>query len=410
MPDEKKYPHNYKHILVEGTLIYTTITFIDSNTIIPIFIDTFSKNIGLVGIANSLRVILTIIPQIILGFYIAKISSLPNFIRGCMFFFRSLPLLVIPALYLIQSNNVLVFVFLLIFSIMWVGEGIIAIPWLDLIGRTIGGNVRGKMIGLQQFLGGIGSVAGGFLIKIILSNVNISNNMKFSILFGIAGVMGFFSVVAILQVKDKERVVEQNNQNMLVYFKGLLLLVNKNKEFLKMLIIQMLINIPWTLIPLLILFCKRTFGLSDIEVSKLVFAQIAGTLAAGLIWGNISHKLGNKPAILVSHVIGFAISVIALLSLVFKPIGVSEVVLIGMVFVNGIYTGSWLGFLNHVLEITEGASRPSYLVLNSIIGLPLVLFYSAAAFTADIWGFIPLFIASLVSLTAAFVFSLKLEA
>ena len=396
-------------MIPEGTLIFTAFTFLDASSVIAVFIDFMTGSLQLAGAANAVRWVFFLLPQLFIGLYVTNIKNLPRFISITTLTLRPLPLLLIPIMFAGFDSYTTVFILLIIFAAFFTGEGMVNIPWWDLFGRTVPGESRGRIIGWQQFLGGIGSLAGGFVIKFVLDSSSMNIQSKYSIIFGLGGLIALFSALLMLPLKDLPRELPKVTFNFMDSIKMLPSHLKNSKAFTMINIIQIISGISAAVIPLTILFCKNSFGLSTNSVTTLIYLQIAGSLAGGLIWGNLSHRLGNKYVVMISQILALVLHVTALTCMIIIGRSTPFAVLGFIVFLAGVYSGNWLGFSNYILDISREGLRSVYMLINCIFTFPSTLLYYFAGLAAGKAGFAPLYTAGAVAALAALALSLKLK-
>lgn len=404
-----KNNRNYYALMIEGTLFFTGLAFLDTNSVIPIFIHTFTHSLQLAGLASTAGSASSLLAQLFIGPYVRKIKNMPAFISTIMFLFRPLPLLMLPILMFITNPYIVAWAFLAIYALLWASDGLIVVPWLDVFSRTIPDDQRGKLLGNQQLLGGIGSLIAGFIIKITLQNAKLSATRKYSVLFGISGILLLLSALAMTFVKDAPRKDNHKSSNILEYYRTLPELLNKNKAYRHMLATQIVGSFAGMTLPFLILFGQNTFALSPNQVSTLIYIQIIGSLIGGLFWGNISHRLGNKYIILTSQVINLVLPSLALTSLGLNKFLSPLFILVPICILGGINKGAWMGYTNYTIDITDEEDRPAYFVLTSLITFPATFLPYLAGAIADTWGFVPLFIISMIAAVFSTYFALTLK-
>lgn len=395
--------------MIEGMFFWVGLAFLDANTVIPVFISTYTGSLYLAGLATTLRTASTLISQLIVGPHVQRIKNVPAFMVRIMLFLRPLPLLMIPTLLLTSDPFIPVWVFLFVFSMVWVCDGLIVVPWLDLFGRTIESSLRGKMLGYQQVLGSLGSLLAGLLIRFALDHPTFSDGIRYSIIFGSSGIVLLISCFAMMFVKDFPREIIEAKPSPIEYFAKLPNYFRKNKLYARMVLIQIISGFGWMVMPFIILYNKSTFNLAVNEISSLIYTQIIGTLIGGIFWGNLSQRLGNRHVITVAQFTSFILSMLVLLSLPLSNFISPFYLASTMSLLAGIGMGSWLGFVNYTIDITEENERPIYFVLTSVITLPLTILPFFSGLIANAWGFTPLFLTSSTAAAIGFFLSLKLK-
>lgn len=409
MNETKLRKRNFLALMLEGTFFFTGLAFLDANAIIPVFIYTFTQSLQLAGLATTINMASSILTQTLVGPYIKRIINVPAFIIKIMFIFRPLPLLMIPVLFGHFNPFVTVSLFLIIYAMLWGSDGWIVLPWSDLFARTVAPEKRGKLLGYQQLLGGIGSLAAGFIIKSTLENPGYSNEVRYSIIFGCAATLLIISSIAMLFARDLPRKPSIEKVNHVHYYRQLPFYLRKNKAFARMAIVRILASVTGMISPFLILFGKGLFQLNGSQISTLIYVQIIGGLVGGIVWGNISSRMGNKFVIMISQIIGLILPILALGCLLLKGFSLPYFILWPIAFANGLNMGSWLGFMNYTMDVVNEEERTIYLLLNSLITFPLTLLSYFAGILADQWGFIPLFAISGTSAIIAIYLSRRLK-
>lgn len=385
---------NFFALIIEGTFFFTGLAFIDVNSVIPVFIFTYTHSLKLAGLATTINLAASIVTQTLVGPYVKSIHHMPAYISRIMLIFRPLPLLMVPVLFSGLSPMIIVVIFLVIYTLLFSGDGLILVPWTDLFGRTILPENRGKVLGLQQLFGGFGGLAAGFIIKSVLENTGITDATRYSIIFGCSALSFIVSSAAMLLTHDLPRRIEAKPTRNWHYYAGLPAYLKKNKDFRRLAAIRVLSSFTSMIAPFLILFGQGIFRLDVSQVSTLIYIQIAGGLLGGVLWGFISSRFGNKQVIFLSQLIGLAIPVGALICFLGGGLTIPWYLLWPLILANGANMGSWVGMLNYTIDIVEEEERTVYLLLSGMITFPLTGLAFLAGILADLTGFVPLFIIS----------------
>lgn len=409
MNEQQLRKRNFISLTLEGTFFLTGLAFLDANSVIPVFIDTFTGSLQLAGLATTLHTALAMLTQLFSGPYVPRIKNVPAYILWIMFLFRPLPFIMVPVLLGNLNPFLTVAIFLAIYGLFWASDGLVVVPWTDLLGRTIPANRRGKLIGYQQATGGIAALGAGFLIKMILAHPTLENSVKYAIIFSGAGICLMISSIMMSFARDLPRKVSEEKISYKRYFSQMPHYLLKNRDFTSMAVIRIIYSFIGMISPFIILFGRSTFHFSPSQVSNLIYIQIIGNLVGGLLWGTVSHRLGNKYVILIAQLIGALIPILAFMSLVFNGLILPIFFLWSMTLLTGINMGSWMGFLNYTIDIVNEEERPIYLVLGNVITFPLTFLPYLAGFIADLWGFLPLFFISLLAASAGIVLSMRLK-
>ncbi len=289
---------NFLPLTIEGAIFTLGIVFLNQDGVISVFIDSYSGRMELVGLAVTIKLFLGMAPRILVGPHVSRIKNIPEFTFQVMLVTRAAPILIALALILGPPTNFLMTVFFIAYGILWLGHGIIVVTWIDIFGRTISGRNRGRMHGYQQVLGGIGGIGAALIIKQLLDHPTLAVNYKFGAIFAIAGLVCALSALPMLIVRDLERPESNRSMNYRNYFKSLTALFYHKKEYRRMVGSMVPARIALLANPFIILAARNIIGLDERMISTLIFLQIVGGLVGGLIWGSISHRMGNQEVIL----------------------------------------------------------------------------------------------------------------
>lgn len=397
---------NFRAMLIEGGFYFAGYTFFDVYVVIPVFIYAFTGDIKLAGLAVAIKLSFFMLPQLIMGHYTSRIRNIPGFL-GLTGFFGRLTYLLIPIVLIARAGTSLIMFAL--FTALLIGslsDGITNVPWLDLLGRTISPLRRPKLLGYQLLLGGAGGLCAGIIIRQILITSWSSEN-KYALIFVIGAIVLTVSGALLFILKDKRELKMDTKDGILKYLSKLPQYIKKNKGYKMLIITQSLAGFNALAAPVYILYAQNHFRLDEISVSTLMVAQIAGGLAGGLIWGHTGHARGGKTAI-QSGILLNIITVSTASILYFANTEHFFIGLIIMVFFAGLSNGNYIGYINHLFEITQKEDQPAYIALTNTLLFPLTLIPFLGAVIADSFGYIVLFGAVAAIMLISFFTSFRL--
>jgi MFS family permease len=92
--------------------------------------------------------------------------------------------------------------FLVCYGIAAVGDGIVGVPWADLIGTSLDSRWRARMFGLMTAITGLIMLGVAPVIGVILSDAGPEFPNNYALLFGAAGVLFALSIVPVLFIHE----------------------------------------------------------------------------------------------------------------------------------------------------------------------------------------------------------------
>ena len=360
---------NFRVLLLDAVLYAVALTFLDTNTVIPSFLDALGASPISIGLAASLKQLGFLLPQFYVLVKIPLLKNQAGFMRTVMLIGRPQLLIFLIILLLFPKQPFLPVLFLISLAIFYFGEGVIQLPWMNLLGCTVRANLRGKLWGMAQVAGGLGSLAGGYLIAKLLNMPEISFPEKYFYIFS-CGLL--LLMPALYYFRWLENPAPWPDARP-VSLPGALRAAWQDNDFRRMLAVQFLTSSNMLTLPYYIITVKHRFPFLAAQTGTFVCLSITGGILGGFLWGYLSDRKGNRLAIICTVMSGIVmagcfwaalfINDSALLSLILKP----AFLLVGM---SG---GGWLSFVNYMMELGDDHSRLHFITLNNACRLPLVL-------------------------------------
>ncbi len=384
---------NYLILLIEGSLITVGRSFIDASSVASVFIDIFTGNLQLAGIVSSIRGFIAVIMQTFTGSYMLTKKNQPRLIFWGKFL-STISLFIMPVILLAGVNGYgAAIIFMIVYTLIWVIDGSIIVPWLLLGVRTLPHRTRSTVLSYRTFFGGIMTFACGYLVRWFLKHPDMTNPERFAWIFGIGAVIMMGSSFFFLGMRDVEKPKLPDRKPIKEVFKKIPALLKNNRLYSDYIIIRILAYFSTASAWFIILFGRRILGLDNAATSTLIIVQIAGSLAGGLIWSWTNHRLGTKTTMITMRVL-VLIKLTLAIPCFLNP-GTGWVFIIAMAFLNGLTINLFFGDSNYMLDVI-GYEKDSdnYVVANSLVAIPFSLINIVAGAVAEHFGFIPLFITS----------------
>jgi len=387
---------NYRILLTEGSLITVGRSFIDASSVASVFIDIFTGNLQLAGIVSSIRGFVAVMMQTFAGPHMLTKDNQPRVIFRGKFLSASM-LFLMPLFLLIGVKGYgAAYAFIIIYTLIWIIDGAIIVPWHMLNVRTLPHRIRSTVLSYRTFFGGILTFACGYLIRWFLKHPEMSDPTRFIWIFGIGAIIMTGSSLFFLGMRDVEKPTLPDKKPIKEIFRKIPSVLKRNNLYRDYIIIRILSFFTSASAWFVILFGRRILPLDNSATSTLIIIQIVGSLVGGLIWSWTNHSLGTKTTIIAMRVLTLLKFVMAIPCFI-NPAS-SWAYLIVMVFLNGLTINLFFGDSNYMLDIIGyEKDNDKYLVINSLVAIPFSLLNIAAGAVAQNFGFIPLFITSAVT-------------
>jgi MFS family permease len=129
--------------------------------------------------------------------------------------------------------------------------------------------------------------------------------------------------------------------------------------------------------PFYILHATEDLGLSGDAIGFFVSVQVGAGVLLGLLMGYVSERAGSRRVIQLSTILGLMSPLVALL-VPLLIVGTSPILpwAYALVFVGiqGVNSGTVLGFVNFVMEIAPAEEGPTYVGLANTLGAVLLVY------------------------------------
>ena len=384
MSEKKRFDRNYFSLTFEGAAFMGGISMMTTGGVVALFIDTMTGSITLVGLAVTMQSLFLLLGQLIVAPYVESIKNLPGFMFKVMLL-RIIPFLMAIPLFLGFGAGAAVGIFLVLFALFWLSDGVNTVPWGELTARALKPELRGHMMGMQVVVGGGVSLLTGLLLTWLLSTPRLTDHHRFGTIFIISSAILLISLIFIAMVKDPKPSHSLKKPSFRKYYAGIPALIKRNKHLRRAVIARIPGYIGFSTITFLVVFGSNVLDITAAQISWLVYAQIVGALIGGYVLGEVSRIFGNKAVIILCNA-GVLVTLTMAVILAFFP-SLGYVWLLAACTFASVWFNHWLGYFNYFLDIAPRDDRPAFQVIGNCIGIPFSFIGYFVGFTIDRWGF-----------------------
>ena len=403
--ERKQFERNYWALTFEGVCFIGGISMLSTGGVIAVFIYTMTGSVALVGLGVTIQSLALLLGQLVIAPYMDSIRNLPGFLFKVMLL-RICPFLMALPLFLGVSPVLAAWIALFFFGLFWFFDGTTAVPWGELVSRTIKPELRGQMMGTQVALGGGISLLTGLLLTWLLATPRLTDHHRFAIIFTIGAIILLTALIFIRMVKDPSPIVSSKKPDIWKYYAGIPTLIRQHKHLRRAIVARIPGYIGFSTITFTVVFGSSVMDISDAQLSWLVYSQIVGTLIGGYVLGKVSRLFGNKPVILLCN-LGVVVTLgMAITLATFPTLG--YIWLIATCVFASIWFNNWLGYFNYFLDIAPRDKRPTFQVVGNCIGIPFSFIGYFIGFTIDRWGFVFAFVVGGIAAIVTMLVTLKL--
>jgi len=392
--------------VVNGALFNLGSTFIEPTTVLALFIAAVTGSDAFVGLIAAVSSLGALLPQIIMASRAAGASRKMTYYH-LSFAIRAFALLgMVLAVGLASGLGVLVAtVVILTFAIYSLGGGLAYIPFMEIVGNTLRPSQRSSFFAYRSFFGGILAMAGGYVVKMILSSPAIAFPQNYLLLFTVGSIFAFVAMLSFALVHEPVVLQASRRVPLRETLRGARAIVIEDGVYRRYLAVRCVLTIAGISGPFYVLHAIRGLGLNESTVGVLIMSMTAGGVISNLAWGRIGDTKGTKVVMLAGAVLLASAPLTALLS---QYLGAAASSVMTFLLLGLANAGIYIGVTNYLLDHSDPARRPVYMGLTQlVVGLfgvaPLI-----GGFVSQAMGYEALFAVSIASALTAALMTLSL--
>ncbi len=365
-------------ISAAGALFQAGSAAVDSATVVAGLVHHLTGSAYAVGTASAVLRLGWLLPQVVVGFLAQRVERrMPFYVVGA--FGRAGCLALIALLFAIVGGSASVWIaggFLALWTLYAFVSGIVAVPYNDIVGRSIPSGARSRMLAWRFFGGGVLALGVAAVIHRLLATETPVT--AYALIFALASGLMFLSSFSFVSAGEpptppKREAVAANFRR---FLEDGLSVLRSDARFRLFLYTQWLGGATLMALPFYVV-AAIDFGLGVKEVGILLGAQTAGSLASNAMWGGIGDRFG-KLALLravgglrLVPPLGTLALFVVVADLAQPTILLAFAVL--FVFIGALVNGMTIGYLGYLMEISPDDRRPAYSAYFNALASPAAL-------------------------------------
>lgn len=377
---------NFAVIVTEAAAFMTGLAWADPVVVLPLFIHALTPSTVLVGLVTTLQRLGYALPILPVAAILGHRPRRLPFLRWGVFFGR-LPFILF-VIYLWTrgvGNATLVIAFMMIaFASVSAGNGFVAVPWQDIIAKSIPTQLRGRFFATMQFSSAVAAFGVGFAVRWALGPAGPAFPVNYTLLFTLAAVFFTISTIGCAIVREPVRPVMEQPESLRGIIASALPLLRQRPEFRSLVLISVLAFGLSLTMPFYVVYAKTQLHVADHMAGIYIWAAVLAGAPLSLLWGRINDRRGPRAVLRGACALVIAPPLLAVLvpaaaHLAGGPFPAVERALpylFAVVFLAGGSTwGSlWMGSNNYLYELATHEERHRYIALLNTLAAPRALF------------------------------------
>lgn len=355
---ERAYRRNFTMFTLDGILFMVAMGIIGPTTVIPDFVRRLTDSEILIGLSGNLFHAGYALPQLFVARLIVRSARkkrwfvLPNIPTRCILLLLALLLVMLAG----EQGELILPAFFLCYAIAALGDGLVGVPWADMIGSSLDSRWRSRLYGLMSGGTALIMLAVVPLVALVLGEQGPGFPYNYALLFGASGTIFALSILPGVFIREMpgapalERVPRFTE-----FLPQLGSLLRADPQFRALLVIRTLTGLFLMAAPFYIGYATLRLGLSsEVAVPTLLLMQTLGTTSGALLY----MWLGARHNVLYLRLALTASALLPLGALLATSVG--PVTLALGFLVSGLATSNlFFGYQNWLVEHSAPGDLPA---------------------------------------------------
>lgn len=394
--NEPVYRRNFVYFLIDSILFAVAMGLLGTTTVIPDFVRRLTDSEILIGLSGNVFTIGFTLPQLFIARYIVGSARKKWWFVGPNIPVRFVILLFAGLVFWLgqEKAGFILLAFFICYSIAAIGDGVVGVPWADLVGTSLDNRWRARMFGLSAAISGVVMLLVTPWIGNVLGEGGPGFPNNYAILFAASGLVFVISILPGLLIHELPggKVVEKR-PFLGEFLPELGALLRDDGPFRAFIVARVFTSLLLMSAPFYIGFATVGLGLSsEVAVPVLLAMQTVGSILGSLLYA----WLGARNNLLYMQLALVSAALLPFFALLAGVVG-AWALYVGFL-VSGLAAGSnlFLSFLNWLVGYASADQRPIYVGLSNTVTAVISFVTPFIAGTiAQQFGYQPLFVVSL---------------
>lgn len=403
--------NRFARVAAAGIAFQAGSAAIDSATIMAALVFQLTGSALAVGAVPAILRFGWLFPQLFVGFLAGRSgASMRYYVIGA--FGRTAAIAALALTLAVMGNGPgLGLAVLLLWTLYAFVSGIVAVPYNDIVARSVPSDMRSRLLATRFFGGGILALGVAFLSDRLIQSIRFP--LSYSAIFAMAALLMLISSVVFIAMGEPKsnpaNAPAKKPTDFATYFRTGLKVFKDNPVFRRFVFAQWCGGAVLMAAPFYVVAAAQS-GVGLEKVALLLIAQTSGALVSNIVWGWWGDHLG-KQSLMRGIAIGRMLPP-AIILIVWLTAGSTAglPVFIAVFFgLGALANGLTIAVIGLLMEISPDESRPAYSGYFNAITAPAFLLPLLAGVLVTFFGTMVVFALSFCAALAQAVFISKLQ-
>ena len=404
---ERVYRRNFLLFLSDYLVFSLALNLLGPTTVVPDFVRKLTDSEVVIALSSQIFEILWLMPQLLVARSLMRVRNKKWWFAGPNIPVRTVIVILAGVVVLIgpDHHTQLLIAFLVFYGLLALGDGLVGVPWVDLISSSLDTRRRVRLFGLGNALVGIGVLGLAPIIRYVLGDSGPDFPNNYALLFLLAGLGFVVTIPPCLLIHELPGGQPRDTTPPLrEYLPDLMRVLREDHPFRSMITARVLMTFFTMAAPFYIGFATERLDIdSGVAVSTLMLMQTLGNVSASLFYSRLGDR-HNLQFIRLGMLVGTIQPMLALLAGEVGPVPLYVAFLAA-----GIVSGSLgLSFINWVISYATPDQRPVYSGLfNSMSAVGLLSAPIVGGLLVESFDYQAVFIVAMVMMAGALMVALR---
>ncbi len=374
---------NFRLGVINGVLFSFGESFLDPTLVLVTFLSYLTDSPILLGLLVPLRDASWSIPQFFMSNFIQrqplKIAVYRNGAILRIIFWGMISVVIT----FVREPSLLLILFYIAFGLSSIASGLIGLPFLEVVSKTIPPARRGELYAWRLGLSGLMGIGASVIVRWMISPQSpLSFPYNFSLLAFAFFVFASSALVIFFGIQEKPDASLPPSRTLGAQFKVAVLELQTNPNYRRLMSANSLMQLSSAATPFFALYVQQNLGGGKEWVGIYLGVIMTANLIANLVFGRISRKKNNQVVFFTSAAAGLVmLTLVLLLTVLARPLQLTPTAasawLIPVFFFSGIRSTGYGVSGNSLLLNAAPAEERSVIIGFSQSFLGLVLLATA---------------------------------
>ena len=374
---------------IDGSGWWLAMSFFNSQTILPYFVQELGGGDVLVGLLATVSSLGYLLPQLFIAPYTERRHIQKHFVVRCAWGERAAIGLLAPLTYFLArpAPELMLVCFFLCIGANALLMGSTMPGYSTMFTKTVPVDVRGRFWGISGGVAALIAMGGAALSAWLLKTYGMPTG--FTLCFLIGFVIMAVTVVPLGWIREPEALETPHHPGFRAYLSETRSLIKGHPEFRRLILADMLFALTSVAAAFYTVYAVNRYQAGAIAVGHFTTTLLAASVVGGFIWGYVSDRFGNRKTLLFSSAFYMAAPVLAL----FAP---TLLIFPAVFFLSALASSAFeLGMFNITLEFAGETKVATFQGVRALAVAPArAVFPLAAGMTVEGWGYGGIFVIS----------------